>query len=127
MISGNISSFIDESYIDPTSMKQGCILCKEGTRYNPENIQQRGEKQGVKLHIATWVNWYSKAKKLAFYNDKNDSIIKPKRPSKPWRSQYETGVDFSKRLLEWEASLPHEQEVKPKGNQMTQKYYCEGV
>jgi hypothetical protein len=29
------------------------------------------------------------------------------------------------RVLEWEALLPHEQEVKLKGNAMTQKYYTE--
>jgi hypothetical protein len=28
-------------------------------------------------------------------------------------------------MLEWEALLPHKQEVKPKGNGMTQKYYTE--
>jgi len=38
---------------------------------------------------------------------------------------YESLEEFQYRLDEWDASLPHEQEVKPKGNAMTQKYYCE--
>jgi hypothetical protein len=117
--------FTDEAHIDPTSMKQGYILREKGTRYDSENIQQRGEKKGIKLHIAAWVNWHSKSEKLEFYNDENDSIIKPKRPPKPRKTMYETEEEFSTRILEWEASLPHEAEVKPKGNQMTQKYYCE--
>jgi hypothetical protein len=77
------------------------------------------------LHIAAWINWHSKSEKLEFYKDENNSIIKPKRPLKPRKTMYETEEEFSTRILEWEASLPHEVEVKPKGNQMTQKYYCE--
>ena len=30
-------------------------------------------------------------------------------------------------MREWEASLPYEQVVKPKGNAMTQKYYTENL
>ena len=37
---------------------------------------------------------------------------------------YESDEAFSARTAEWEASLPHEREYKPKGNSMTQKYYC---
>lgn len=32
---------------------------------------------------------------------------------------------FEQRLVDWEANLPHEVEMKPKGNSMTQKYYTE--
>lgn len=38
---------------------------------------------------------------------------------------YESDDAFTRRIDEWEASLPHEREYKPKGNSMTQKYYCE--
>jgi hypothetical protein len=37
----------------------------------------------------------------------------------------ESADEFQHRILEWEASISHEKEVKPKGNSMTQLYYCE--
>lgn len=71
--------FTDEAHIDPTSTVQGHILRPQGTRYEPQNIQQRGEKKGVRLHVATWVNWHGKGD-LQFYNDENDHVIRPPRP-----------------------------------------------
>jgi transposase len=83
------------------------------------------EKKGTKLHIAAWINWHQKAEKLEFYNDENDHLQPPKRPSKPRKSRYETNEQFEQRLIDWEATLPHAVEMKPKGNSMTQKYYTE--
>jgi hypothetical protein len=117
--------FTDEAHIDPSSMGQGSILRERGHRYDVENIQERPEKTGVRLHVAGWVNWHFKAPKLEFYNDENDYVQKPKRPPKPRKSKYQSDEEYNTRVLEWEASLPHEQEVKPKGNAMTQKYYTE--
>jgi hypothetical protein len=90
----------NEAHIDPSSMVQGRILREQGTRYDTENIQERPEKQGVRLHIAAWINWYEKAEKLEFYNDENDSIIKPRRPQKPRKTMYETKDEFSQRILQ---------------------------
>lgn len=45
--------FTDKAHIDPSSCCQGSILREQGTRLDPENIQQRPEKTGVQLHIAT--------------------------------------------------------------------------
>ena len=117
--------FTDEAHIDPSEIFQQYILREEGTRHEPENIQELPEKKGVKLHIAAWINWDQKAEKLEFYNDENDHIQPPKRPSKPRKSRYETDDQFRQRLIDWEANLPHEVEIKPKGNSMTQKYYTE--
>jgi hypothetical protein len=117
--------FTDEAHIDPSSCVQGLILREKGTRTDPENIQQRPERIGVKLHMAAWVNWHAKAEKLVFYNDENDSIVKPKRPPKPRTRKYESPEEYQQRILEWEASIGHEAELKPKGNSMTQKYYTE--
>ncbi|KAL2041975.1 hypothetical protein N7G274_005163 [Stereocaulon virgatum] len=116
--------FTDEAHIDPISTIQGHVLRPPGTRYEPQNIQQRGEKNGVKLHIAAWVNWHGK-RELQFYNNENNHTVRPRRPTKPRKSKYETGKDFAQRIREWEASLPYKREYKPKGNSMTQKYYCE--
>ncbi len=117
--------YTDECHIDPSSLKQGFILREEGTRYNTENIQQRPEKKGVRLHIAAWINWHAKADKIEFYNDEREVVRRPPRAPKPRKSKYEAEDQFQYRLLEWEAALPHPQEIKPKGNAMTQKYYTE--
>jgi hypothetical protein len=49
-------------------------------------MQEFPEKKGVRLYISAWINWYHKAEKLEFYNDENDYIQPPKRPSKPRKS-----------------------------------------
>jgi hypothetical protein len=68
--------FTGEAHIDPTSNSQGYILREQGTRNNTENIQERGEKKGVRLHVAGWINWHAKAEKLELYNDENDYILR---------------------------------------------------
>jgi hypothetical protein len=115
--------FTDEAHVDPSASSQGWILREQGTRYNEENIEERGELSGNKLHFATWINWYRKAKKLEFYHDEEERTEQPKRPPKPRRTMYEEEPQYLKRLAEWEALLPHKVDVKPKGNSMTQKYY----
>ena len=117
--------FSDEAHVDPSKQLQGYELREQGTRYEAKNIQERGEKTGTKVHMAAWVNWFEKAPKLEFYNDEHDFIVKPKRPPRPRKSKYESEDAYNQRLLEWDVSLPHEAEVKPKDNSMTQKYYCE--
>ncbi|RDL42414.1 uncharacterized protein BP5553_02393 [Venustampulla echinocandica] len=116
--------FSDEAHLDTSSQAQGYILREQGTRTDAENIQERGERTGVKLHVFAWVNWWGKSK-LYFYHDEEEYIERPPRPPKPRTRKYETTDEFEARLREWEASLPQEQVVKPKGNAMTQKYYTE--
>jgi hypothetical protein len=118
--------FTDEAHIDPSSCGASWILREEGTREDTENIQERPEKEGVKLHIAAWVNWNMKCEKLLFYHDEEEHTEQPLRPPKPRRRpRTETQEQWEARLLEWEALLPHPVDVKPKGNSMTQKYYTE--
>ena len=119
--------YTDEAHVDPTSQIQGEILREQGTRYDPENIQERGSKKGNVIHMAAWISYDSKAKKLIFYNDEEETVKKPKRPRKPRHRKQETDEEFAYRLLEWRASIHHDLEVKPKGNAMTQKYYCEKI
>ena len=75
--------FSDEAHIDPSSTAQSYILREQGTRYDTENIQERGEKTGVELHIAAWVTWHSKAERLEFYNDENEYVQRLPRPKSP--------------------------------------------
>jgi len=119
--------FTDEAHIDPDTCMTPYILREEGTRYDPENVIERPQKQGVKIHIAGWCNWHEKAPELVFYNDEMDNMPKPKRPPKPRRSKYETEEAYNQRVFQWELTLPHDVEVKPKGNSMTMKYYSEKI
>ncbi len=117
--------FTDEFHVDPALMKTGFILREEGTRNDPDNIQEKPKKEGNKLHVAGWVNWHAKCEKLEFYNDEEDHTERPKRPRKPIRRKYESEEEFLERIKVWDATAPHEVEVKVKGNSITQKYYCE--
>jgi hypothetical protein len=116
--------FTDEAHLDPTAQQQGYILREEGARYDVDNVQIRSEKKGVKLYIAGWINWYAKGK-LEFYHDEEESIEPAPRPPKPRRSKYLPEEEYQARIIEWEAQIGHDKEVKPKGNSMTQKYYVE--
>lgn len=114
--------FTDEAHLDPSSQAQGYILREQGTRLDPENIQERGEKTGVTLHVFAYINWWEKSE-LYFYKDEEMYIEKPKKPPKPRTRKYETKEEFEERIRVWEASIGHDKEVKPKGNAITQKYY----
>ena len=118
--------FTDEAHIDPTSQAVGHILREEGTRDDPENIEERPPLKGVRFHIAAWISWYGKADKLEFYNDEEDKVEQPPMPPKPHhRPTTETEEEYRHRVKEWEATKPHDVEVKVRGNGMTQKYYVE--
>ena len=122
---GNFFFFTDEAHIDLSAQGVGYILREEGTRYDTENIQQIPELEGVKLYIAGYVNWHYKCENLEFYNNEEEYEFKPQTHTKPRKSRYEEEEAFIQRLQQWEAEIPHERVVKPKGNAMTQAYYTE--
>lgn len=96
--------FTDEMHVDPTSQAKSMLLREQGTRYKPENIVERPPLEGVRLHVAGWISWYGKADKLQFYNDEQDSVVRPPMPPKPRRRpKSETTADFDRRMAEWEA------------------------
>ncbi|KAE9366382.1 hypothetical protein N431DRAFT_438767, partial [Stipitochalara longipes BDJ] len=118
--------FTDEAHIDPSAQQAPGILRELGKRYDDENIVERGEKQGVKFHVAAWITWFNKAEKLEFYKDEEEHEIQPPMPPKPRRRPTtESEDEYQARLKEWEALKPHKADVKPQGNAMTQKYYTE--
>jgi hypothetical protein len=112
-------------HVDPSSIGVGWTLCEEGTRLDPENIQELPKKEGVKLHVGAWVSCDAKAEKLELYYNEKDHVKQPKRPRKPIHREYESEEEFQGRIKEWEAALPYEVEVKVKGNAMTQVYYID--
>jgi hypothetical protein len=118
--------YTDEAHVDLTSQAVGEILREEGTRYDDENIMERGEKKGVSFHVAAWITWFEKAEKLEFYNDEEDTTEYPPRAPKPRRRPTtESESEYQDRLKEWEALRPHKVEKKVGGNHMTQKYYTD--
>ena len=119
--------FTDEFHFDPAAMGQGFILREQGTRYNAENIQQRPKLEGNKIHCAGWVTYDSKIKELIFYNEQEEYEQQPPPPRKPRRTMYLTDQEYTQLIKDWEAKLPQKEEVKPKGNAMTQDYYAEKV
>jgi hypothetical protein len=49
--------FTDEAHVDPIAQRQGEILREEGTRDDPDNIEERPPLKGVRFHIAAWISW----------------------------------------------------------------------
>lgn len=77
------------------------------------------------MHVAASISWHHKGA-LQFYNDEHDMPdIQIQKPRKPRTRKHETADEYRQRLVEWKASLPHDVEIKPKGNSMTQIYYTE--
>lgn len=70
--------FTDEVHVDPSLIKTGYILRERRKRSGPDNIQGKRKKQGNKLHMAGWVNWYQKCEKSEFYHDEEEHIERPK-------------------------------------------------
>jgi len=55
---------------------------EQGTRTDAENIQKRGERKGLKLHVFAFANWWGKSE-LYFYKDEEEHVERPRRPPKP--------------------------------------------
>lgn len=134
--------FTDETHFDPDQTYNQLVLREEGLiwiiqqlnimfiyetgiKYKFENMQLMSDMKGVKLHVAASISWHHKSA-LQFYNDEHDKpSIQIKKPSKPCKSKYETADNHCQLLADWEASLPYDVDVKPKGNSITQAYYTE--
>ena len=122
-------TFTDEAHVDPGQIHRTCILREEGTRLNPDNMQEMPDTQGIKLHMAASISWHKKGP-LIFYNDEQDPPpMQPavKSTSKPRRSKYVPEDVYQQRVQEWKSQKPHPPEVKAKGNSMTNKYYTEKI
>ena len=121
-------SFSDEAHYDPDEQPKQRILREAGSRLDADNMQVRPELQGVRVHFSASCSWHYKSD-LTFYNDEHDPlIVKPVLPPKPRRRPTtETPEQYKQRLEEWKEHLPHNPEIKPKGNSMTQAYYVEQI
>jgi hypothetical protein len=81
----------------------------------------------VTVHVAAGISYNHKGP-LIFYNDPAEpGIPRPHKPRKPRKSKYQTAEQYAQEVREWEARQPHDVEIKPGGNSMTQKFYTENV
>ena len=76
------------------------ILRIFGERNKPENIVDYKEsKSSNVVHFAAWINYYTKAEELTFYNDEYDDYIPPKPEPKPRRRLTTDGLgDYERRI-----------------------------
>ena len=119
--------FTDECHIDPSQWAHEQVLREEGTRLEPENLQEvPSSLKGCKVHCAAFVNWH-KIGPLQFYNDeKAEPIMEVRQDPKPRRHpKHGNEEEYQQRLREWEANLPKKPDVKVPGNLMTQAYYTD--
>ncbi|KAF6223169.1 hypothetical protein HO173_013244 [Letharia columbiana] len=119
-------------------MQAGWVLREEGPdqRYAPENVAEIPPLEGVVLHMSAFVSYYHKGD-LHFYNDPDDvpelnvtvqvDVPKRKRPPKQRKSETEEQFLRSERYLEWLAAEPHDVEVQPKENSITQIFYTKKI
>ena len=121
-------TFSDEAHYDPDEQPKRHILREQGTRLDPDNMQIRPELHGIRLHYSASCSWHYKSE-LTFYNDEYDPpTVKPVLPPRPRRRPTtETPEQYEQRLEDWKEHLPHNPEIKPKGNLMTQAYYVEKI
>lgn len=119
--------FTDEAHFDPSAQRAGSVLRRRGGRLKPENIQKRGKKKGVTLHVAGWCNWWDMARELIFYHNEEEHIEQPEYPRKPRKTMYQSQKEYNELLQVWEAEKPQPVKVKPMGNSMTGKYYTEKI
>ena len=118
-------------------MGAGHVLREEGSRYEPENVAEIPPLEGVILHMSAFVSYYHKGD-LIFYNDPDDiseldvnvqieTPKKKKRPPKQRKSETLDQFKSSDRYLEYVAAEPHDVDIQPKGNSMTQLYYVKKI
>lgn len=86
--------YTDEAHFCQNESSRPLILRELGTADEPENIVERGQKEDVTLHVAGWVNWYTKCDKLEFYNDEEIITFVPDMRKRPRRSKYEDDATF---------------------------------
>ena len=86
------------------------------------------ESGGVMVHFAAWINYYTRAAELAFYNDEYDDVEPVKPPPKPRRRPTrETEEEYLDRVRLWEAEKARIPVVTKLGNSIRASYYTEKI
>ncbi|KAH7087528.1 hypothetical protein FB567DRAFT_592207 [Paraphoma chrysanthemicola] len=87
--------FTDEAHMALDDFPEEWILRVIGERYKPENLVEHTKKSANVVHFAAWINYYTKAEELTFYNDEYDDVELVKLPPKlRARPKTETPEDY---------------------------------
>lgn len=120
--------FTDEAHMSLDDFPDEWILRVIGQREEPENVIVRPPKTANVVHFAAWINYYTMASELTFYNDEYDDVgpVKPE-PKPRRRPATETDAQYQARLTEWEARKPREPIILKPGNSMRASYYVDNI
>ena len=125
-------NFTDEAHMALDDYPADWILRVEGQRSAPENVVNHPDRGANVVHFAAWINYYTKAEELIFYNDEYDDYVAPKPPPKPppkprSRPTTDSPGDYEARVHEWEAAKARELVIVKPGNSMRAIYYVENI
>ena len=124
--------FTDEAHFNSLELsnKQEYELRIPGV--TPPNIQECDQNRlNVTLHVAAGTSYNHKGV-FEFYNDPAEpDLDQESKPRPPKQSIYETEGQFQERLTKWREEHTHpidpDQDIPPKGNAMTQKFYVKHI
>jgi hypothetical protein len=120
--------FTDEAHMAFDDFPAEWILRVIGQRVAPSNVVTHDNKTANVVHFAAWINYYTKADELLFYNDEYDDHEPVKPPPKPRRRPTtDRPGDYEARIREWEAAKAREPIVIKPGNSMRASYYVEKI
>ena len=120
--------FTDEAHMALDDYPADWILRVEGQRSAPENVVNHPDRGANVVHFAAWINYYTKAEELIFYNDEYDDYVAPKPPPKPRRRPTtDSPGDYEARVREWEAAKAREPVIVKPGNSMRAIHYVENI
>ena len=120
--------FTDEAHMALNDFPADWILRVVGQRSAPDNVVNHPNRGTNVVHFAAWVNYYTKADELTFYNDEYDDHVPPKPPPKPRRRPTtDKPGEYETRVREWEAAKAREPQIIKPGNSMRASYYVEKI
>lgn len=120
--------FTDEAHMALNDFPAEWILRIYGERSAPYNVVNHADRSANVVHFAAWINYYTKADELIFYNDEYDDHEPVKPPPKPRRRPTtDQPGDYETRMREWEAAKAREPVVTKPGNSMRASYYVEKI
>lgn len=120
--------FTDEAHCALDDFPDEWILRVLGQRNSLNNIVEQRDRGPNSVHFAAWINYYTKAEELTFYNDEYDDVEPIKPPPRPRRRPAtETEAQYEERLARWEAEKARQPAVIKPGNSMRASYYTDKI
>jgi hypothetical protein len=120
--------YTDEAHMSLNDYPEAWILRVFGERHMAQNLAKKADKTAACVHFAAWVNYYTKADELTFYNDEYDDYVAPTPPPRPRRRPATEDEDgYKQRIARWEAEKARIPEVIRPGNSMRASYYVDKI